>query len=44
MLRNVWYYKDFLNISRKAWELEMNASGEKLGEVNYSRGIFQGDN
>ena len=35
--------QDFLNNSMKSWELELNASGETLGEVNIRRGIFQVD-
>ena len=31
----------FLNNSMKSWKLELNASGEKLGEVDIWRGIFQ---
>ena len=27
----------------KPWKLELTASGEKLGEVDIRRGIFQGD-
>ena len=27
----------------KSWKLELNASGEILGEVDNRRGIFQGD-
>ena len=35
--------QDFLNNSMKSWKLELNGSGEKLGEVDIRRGIFQGD-
>ena len=35
--------QDFLNNSMKSWKLELNASGEKLGQVDIRRGIFQGD-
>ena len=35
--------KDFLNNSMKSWKLELNASGEKSGEVHIRRGSFQGD-
>ena len=35
--------RDFSNNSMKSWKLELNASGEKLGEVDIRRGIFQGD-
>ena len=35
--------QDFLNNSMKSWKLELNASGEILGEVDIRRGIFQGD-
>ena len=34
--------QDFLNNSMKSWKLELNALGEKLGEVDIRRGIFQG--
>ena len=27
----------------KSWKLELNTSGEKLGEGDIRRGIFQGD-
>ena len=27
----------------KSWKLELNASGENLGEVDIRRGIFQDD-
>ena len=36
---NVW---DFLNNSMKSWKLELNASVQKLGEVDIRR-ILQGD-
>ena len=36
--------QDFLNNSMKSWKLELNVSGEKLGEVNIRRFIFQCDN
>ena len=32
----------FLNISMKAWKLELNVSGKKFGEVDIRGGIFQG--
>ena len=35
--------QNFLNNSMKSWKLELNASGQKLGEVNIRRGIFQGN-
>ena len=35
--------EDFLNNSMKSWKLELNASGEKLEEVDKRRGIFQSD-
>ena len=35
--------QDFLNNSMKSRKLELNASGEKLGEVDIRRWIFQGD-
>ena len=35
--------QDFLNYSMKSWKLESNASGEKLGEVDIRRVIFQGN-
>ena len=35
--------QDFLNNSMKSWKLELNGSGEKLGEFDIKRGIFQGD-
>ena len=35
--------QDFLNNSMKSWEIELNASGKTLGEVDIRRGIFQGD-
>ena len=34
--------QDFLNNSMKSWKLELKAFGEKLGEVDIRRGIFQG--
>ena len=35
--------QDFLNNSMKSWKLDLNALGEKLGEVDIRKGIFQGD-
>ena len=35
--------RDVLNNSMRSWKLELNASGENLGEVDIRRGIFQGD-
>ena len=35
--------QDFLNNCMKSWKLELNASGEKLGEVDIRIKIFQGD-
>ena len=35
--------QDFLNNNIKSWELELNASGDKLREVDITRGISQGD-
>ena len=35
--------QDLLNNSMKLRKLEMNASGDKLREVDIRRGIFQGD-
>ena len=35
--------QDFLHNSMESWKLELNASGEKLGEADIRRGIFQGD-
>ena len=37
------YVQDFLNNSMKSWMLELHPSGEKLGEVDIRRRIFQGD-
>ena len=36
--------QDFLNNSMKSWKLELNTSGEKLGEVDVKIGTFQGNN
>ena len=35
--------QDFLNNSMTSWKLELNISGEKLGEDDFRRGTFQGD-
>ena len=35
--------QNFLNNSMKSWKLELNASGQNLGEANIRRGIFQGN-
>ena len=35
--------RDVLNNSMRSWKLELNASGENLGEVDIRRGTFQGD-
>ena len=35
--------QDFLNNSMKSWNLELNASGEKIVEVDIRSGIFQGN-
>ena len=35
--------KDFVNNSMKSQNLELNASGRKLGKVDIRREIFQGD-
>ena len=34
--------QDFLNNSMTSWKLELNISGEKLGEDNIRGGTFQG--
>ena len=36
--------QDFLNNSMTSWKLELNISGEKLGEDDIRGGTFQGDN
>ena len=43
MVRIATNVRKFLSDSMQSWKLELTSSGERLGDVQIKRGIFQGD-